>query len=90
MRHAHVRLLAAVPIIALIAALPLVNRVEPLVFGLPFVLFWILAWVVATPACLGLAYFLVRSPKSEVRGRPNPQADGREPRRSAQREGGGR
>lgn len=58
MRQTCVRLLAAVPILALIAALPLVNRVEPLVFGLPFLLFWMLAWVTATPAFLGLAYLL--------------------------------
>lgn len=44
--------LAAIPIAALSFAVPLVNRVEPRVFGLPFVLFWIVAWVVLTPAFL--------------------------------------
>ncbi len=58
MRPTCVRLLAAVPILALVAALPLVNHVEPLVFGLPFLLFWMLAWVTATPVFLGLAYAL--------------------------------
>jgi hypothetical protein len=42
-------LLAAIPIAALSAAVPLVNRIEPRVLGLPFVLFWIVAWVFLTP-----------------------------------------
>jgi hypothetical protein len=45
-------LLAAVPIAALSLGVPLVNRVEPRIVGLPFVLFWIVAWVVLTPAFL--------------------------------------
>jgi uncharacterized protein DUF3311 len=45
-------LLAATPIVMLSLAVPLVNRVDPRVFGLPFVLFWIVAWVVLTPAIL--------------------------------------
>jgi hypothetical protein len=44
--------LAAIPIAALTVAVPLVNRIEPRVFGLPFLLFWIVAWVLATPAFL--------------------------------------
>jgi hypothetical protein len=31
---------------------PFVNRIEPVVLGMPFVLFWILAWVVLTPPIL--------------------------------------
>ena len=43
-------LLAAIPIGALSVAVPFVNRVEPRVAGLPFVLAWIVAWVLLTPA----------------------------------------
>ncbi len=43
-------LLAAIPITALSLAVPLVNRVEPRILGLPFVLAWIVAWVLLTPA----------------------------------------
>jgi hypothetical protein len=50
--------LAATPIIMLSLAIPLVNRVDPRVFGLPFLLFWIAAWVVLTPAFLILVYRL--------------------------------
>ncbi len=61
MRQACVRLLTAVPILALIAALPFVNRIYPLVLGLPFLLFWMLAWVMVTPVLLGLAYVITRA-----------------------------
>lgn len=44
--------LAAIPVAALTVAVPLVNRVDPRILGLPFVLFWILAWVFLTPAFL--------------------------------------
>jgi Protein of unknown function (DUF3311) len=44
--------LAGIPIAALTIAVPFVNRVEPRVLGLPFVLFWLTAWVVLTPVFL--------------------------------------
>lgn len=43
-------LLAAIPIVALSVAVPLVNRVDPRVFGVPFLLCWVIAWVLLTPA----------------------------------------
>ena len=48
--------LAAIPIIALTFAVPLVNRDEPRVVGLPFVLFWIILWTVLTPAFLWIIH----------------------------------
>jgi membrane protein required for beta-lactamase induction len=45
-------LLALIPAIALTFAVPLVNRVEPRIFGLPFLLVWILLWVAVTPLFL--------------------------------------
>ncbi len=45
-------LLAAIPIAALTVAVPLVNRVEPRFLGIPFLLCWILGWVIVTPAFL--------------------------------------
>jgi len=50
----------AVPFLTLVFALPFVNRVEPFVLGLPFVLFWILLWVALTPVSLFLAYKIER------------------------------
>lgn len=43
-------LLAAVPIAALTLLVPLANRLEPRIAGLPFLLAWIVAWVILTPA----------------------------------------
>jgi Protein of unknown function (DUF3311) len=45
-------LLAAIPIIALTIAIPLANHVEPRIFGLPLLFFWVLIWVLLTPAFL--------------------------------------
>jgi hypothetical protein len=67
---------AAVPIVAFVAGLSFANRIEPRVAGLPFLLFWILAWVVATPAFLGLAYLLDRRADRSV-----PQPGNEEPGR---------
>jgi hypothetical protein len=45
-------LLALIPALMLTFAVPLVNRVEPRVFGFPFLLAWIVVWVAATPLFL--------------------------------------
>ena len=50
--------LGAIPFITLVFALPLVNRIKPIILGFPFVLFWILSWVLLTPLVLYLAYRL--------------------------------
>jgi len=53
-------LLGTIPFITLVFALPLVNRIHPTVLGLPFLLFWILLWVMLTPLILFLAYLAER------------------------------
>lgn len=53
-------ILGALPFITLVFALPLVNRIEPIILGLPFLLFWIISWVVLTPLILFVAYCLER------------------------------
>ena len=52
--------LALVPPLALLAGLWLANRAEPYVLGLPFLLFWIVLWVVATSATMWLIWTLDR------------------------------
>jgi Protein of unknown function (DUF3311) len=47
-------LLALVPAIGMLGGVPFANRVHASVFGLPFLLFWILAWVIVTSACMAL------------------------------------
>jgi hypothetical protein len=53
--------LAAVPIAMLTLAIPFANRVEPRVFGLPFLLAWIVLWILLTPAFLATIARLDRS-----------------------------
>jgi hypothetical protein len=45
-------LLGSVPFLTLVLALPFVNRLRPVILGLPFILFWILLWIVLTPVLL--------------------------------------
>jgi hypothetical protein len=44
--------LVAIPIFALSFGVLFVNRVEPRLFGIPFLFCWITAWVLLTPAFL--------------------------------------
>lgn len=53
-------LLGSAPFLALVGALPWVNRVEPMILGLPFLLFWIFAWIALTPLVLLVAYLVDR------------------------------
>ncbi len=62
--------LALVPPVAMLGGIPFANRTEPYVLGLPFLLFWILAWVVGTSAVLALIYWLDR--RRAARGEPLP------------------
>jgi hypothetical protein len=52
--------LGFIPFLTLVFALPFVNRIHPMILGLPFVLFWILLWVAMTPLVLWTAYRLER------------------------------
>lgn len=52
------RLLAALPFIGILLGVPFVNRVEPLVLGMPFVLGWIVAWVVLSSIIMAIVYRL--------------------------------
>lgn len=52
------RLLAVLPFIGILLGVPFVNRVEPLVLGMPLVLAWIVFWVVMSAAIMALVYRL--------------------------------
>ncbi len=61
----------AIPFLTLVFALPFVNRIKPVILGLPFVLFWILLWVALTPAILWAAYKIEKKynpPDDEEKG----------------------
>ncbi len=62
MRSYRVPILCAVlPVLALTLGVVLADRLEPRILGLPFVLAWIVAWVVLTPAFMWVAYRSVRA-----------------------------
>ena len=53
-----VRWLAMLPFLGILVGTAFVNQVEPLVFGLPFVLAWIVGWVIAGAALIAIVYAL--------------------------------
>ncbi|SDI28659.1 DUF3311 domain-containing protein [Paraburkholderia phenazinium] len=52
------RFLAVLPFIGILLGVPFVNRVEPLVLGMPFVLAWIVLWVILISVIMGIIYRL--------------------------------
>jgi hypothetical protein len=50
--------LALIPVVMLSLAIPFVNRVDPRILGMPFLMAWIVFWVLVTPAFLLTIYRL--------------------------------
>jgi lipopolysaccharide export LptBFGC system permease protein LptF len=50
--------LGALPFLGILVGIVFANRVEPFVLGLPFILFWAVAWVVLTSAIMAVVYVL--------------------------------
>jgi hypothetical protein len=55
-RHWQAAFLAAIPACALTFGIPLANRVDVQLFGVPFLVDWTIGWVVVTPLFLFAAY----------------------------------
>ena len=51
-----IRWLAALPFLAILVGSAFFNSVEPLVFGMPLVLAWLVIWVVLTAAIMALIF----------------------------------
>ncbi len=52
------RWLALIPPAGMLGGIPFANRVHPYVLGLPFLLFWIVAWVAISSATTALIALL--------------------------------
>jgi hypothetical protein len=52
-----VRWLAILPFLGMLIGTAFVNSVEPLVFGIPFVLAWLIGWVLITSLIMAIIYF---------------------------------
>jgi hypothetical protein len=61
-------LLGLVPFVAMCLSVPLWDRIHPMVFGIPFNLFWLIAWILLTTLCMWAAY--------RVEGTPDEKDDG--------------
>jgi hypothetical protein len=53
----NVRWLAILPFLGILIGVAFVNSVEPLVLGIPFVLAWIVGWVLLGSLIMGIIYF---------------------------------
>ncbi len=56
---------AAIPVLALTAGIPFANRLEPRICGLPFLLAWIVGWLLLTPVCMALAAWRDRQRRND-------------------------
>ncbi|MGM7719665.1 DUF3311 domain-containing protein [Metabacillus sp. Hm71] len=52
------KLIILLSIIPAIGSLTVINRVEPYIFGLPFVVFWAAAWLILTSIFLYISCIL--------------------------------
>ncbi|RNB79922.1 DUF3311 domain-containing protein [Brevibacillus nitrificans] len=53
-----IHVLGLIPFIGMLGGLPFANKVQTFVFGLPFLLFWIVLWVVLTSVVMALVNYL--------------------------------
>ena len=51
-------LLGVLPFLGFFVGIIFANRVEPYVLGMPFILFWVVLWVVLTAVVMGAIYAL--------------------------------
>jgi hypothetical protein len=54
LKKTHV--LGMLPFIGMLGGIPFVNKVNPFVLGMPFVLFWFVLWVVLTSIVMAIIY----------------------------------
>jgi hypothetical protein len=47
-----------IPFVAVCLSVSLWDRLDPIIFGLPFNFFWLILWLLLTPLCLWRAYSL--------------------------------
>lgn len=57
-------LLLIIMFVGNIIAVPVVNKIHPLVFGMPFFLFWLLIWMIITPLLTWIIYAMDKKRES--------------------------
>jgi hypothetical protein len=62
--------LGLIPFVAMCFSVSLWDRIDPMLFGMPFNLFWLICWIVLSTACLWAAYKMETArDKRDGRGR---------------------
>jgi hypothetical protein len=62
--------LGAIPFVAMCFSVALWDRIQPMLFGVPFNLCWLILWIVLTPCFLWFAYRIeTAADRSGERGR---------------------
>ncbi len=61
-----VRALALLPFLAMLIGPFFVNRVTPYVFGMPFLLAWLVAWILLTAAIMAVIFRLDPANRDET------------------------
>jgi hypothetical protein len=65
LRRAIVFVLFIAPFIAQLVALPIVNKIHPIVLGFPFLHFWLLIWMLLTPLFTYLIHLILKREAAE-------------------------
>lgn len=55
-------LLGLIPFVAMCFTVSLWDRIDPMLLGIPFNLFWLICWIVLSSLCLWAAYRLEAAP----------------------------
>jgi|SRR5271163_259897 hypothetical protein len=63
-------LLALTPFVAMCFSVALWDRVDPMILGIPFNLFWLICWVVLSSVCMWAAYRIEASRNKQDSGAP--------------------
>ncbi|WP_150283549.1 DUF3311 domain-containing protein [Rummeliibacillus sp. TYF-LIM-RU47] len=58
-------LLALIPFVGLLGGIPFANKVTPYVFGMPFLLFYVVLWVVLSSVIMAIVFKLDPENKKE-------------------------
>lgn len=53
-----IKLLAIVPFVMFVLIISLVNKTEPYIAGMPFILFWVVFWTIMTSIIMFVIYKL--------------------------------
>jgi len=61
-------LLGLIPFAAMCFSVALWDRIDPMLFGIPFNLFWLISWIVLSPLCMWFAY-RVEASRAKLDGR---------------------